>query len=256
MVTGAASSEAALLLIDAARGRAGAVAPARLSAAPAGRRSRWRCWSTRWTWSATRADRFGEVAEEYRAYLRGLGVDARPASSRSRPARATTWSSTRAAMPWYQGPTVLQALDAVRLHGAADRAAAAPAGPGRLQVRPAPDHRRPDRERARLAVGDEVRVLAVQQDRQGQVDRGLERARGAGAGAGRASRSASRSTEQIFVERGEVDEPPRAARRSRATCSGRACSGSATSRCSSGNSYTLKLGTHRGRRSRSRRSSA
>ena len=39
MVTGAASAEAALLLIDAARGRAGAVAPARLPAAPAGRQA-------------------------------------------------------------------------------------------------------------------------------------------------------------------------------------------------------------------------
>ena len=38
MVTGAACAEAALLLIDAARRRAGAVAPARLSAAPARRR--------------------------------------------------------------------------------------------------------------------------------------------------------------------------------------------------------------------------
>ena len=111
MVTGAASSEAALLLIDAARGRAGAVAPARLSAASAGRRSRWRCWSTRWTWSATRPTASARSPRSTAPICAGW-ASRPPASCRSPPARATTWSSTARTMPWYQGPTVLQALDA------------------------------------------------------------------------------------------------------------------------------------------------
>ena len=94
-----------------ARGRAGAVAPARLSAAPPGRRSRWRCWSTRWTWSATRPTASARSPRTTAPICAGW-ASRPPASSRSPPARATTWSSTAPAMPWYQGPTVLQALDA------------------------------------------------------------------------------------------------------------------------------------------------
>ena len=163
MVTGAASAEAALLLIDAARGRAGAVAPARLPAAPAGRPA---------GRGAGQQDGPGRLLG--RPLRRGRrGVPRLPARARRRarlhhpdlaPARATTWSSTRARMPWYQGPTVLQALDGFEPSDAAGRAAAAPAGAGRLQVRPAADHRRPDRERpprGRRRGG----VLAVEQDR-------------------------------------------------------------------------------------------
>src|SRR4051812_32549973 len=55
--------------------------------------------------------RFGEVAEDYRAYLRGLGVT--PASIIPISAReGDNMVEHSAAMPWYQGPTVLQALDA------------------------------------------------------------------------------------------------------------------------------------------------
>ncbi len=57
------------------------------------------------------ADRFGQVAEEYRAYLRGLGVTPAcivPISARE----GDNMVEHSSAMPWYQGPTVLQALDA------------------------------------------------------------------------------------------------------------------------------------------------
>ena len=194
MVTGAASSEAALLLIDAARGRAGAVAPARLSAAPPGRPPGRRCWSTRWTSSATSADRFGEVAEQYRAYLKELGVEPAciiPISARE----GDNIVGHSAEMPWYQGATCSQALDAFASTEPADRAAAAPAGAGRLQVRPAPHHRRPDRSRAGSQVGDTVVFSPSNKTARIAVDRGLERAARPPArpGPGRASASPSTS---------------------------------------------------------------
>ena len=166
MVTGAASAEAALLLIDASEGvqeqsrRHGyllhllgvdqvAVLVNKMDLVG---------WS---------ADRFGEVAEDYRAYLRGprrraglLRADLRPRGRQH--ARATA-----ARMPWYQGPSVVAGAGRLRLQAAADRPAAAPAGAGRLQVRPAPDHRRPDRVRPAPGRrrGD---LLAVEQDRPDQ----------------------------------------------------------------------------------------
>ena len=111
MVTGAASSEAALLLIDAHEG-----------VQEQSRRHGYllhllgvqqvAVLVNKMDLVGYSADRFGEVAEDYRAYLARSRRRRPPASSRSPPARATTWSSTRRPMPWYQGPTVLQALDA------------------------------------------------------------------------------------------------------------------------------------------------
>lgn len=110
MVTGAASSEAALLLIDAAEGvqeqsrrhgyllqllgiRQVAVLVNKMDLV------------------GFKADRFGEVAETYRAYLRDLGVEPAcfiPISARD--GDNITGHSGR--MPWYQGSSVIQALDA------------------------------------------------------------------------------------------------------------------------------------------------
>lgn len=110
MVTGAASAEAALLLIDALEGvqeqsrrhgyllhllgvRQVAVLVNKMDLVG---------WS---------ADRFGEVAEEYRAYLGGLGV--RPACIIPISAReGDNMLGHSLRMPWYQGPPVLAALDA------------------------------------------------------------------------------------------------------------------------------------------------
>jgi bifunctional enzyme CysN/CysC len=109
MVTGAASSEAALLLIDAAEGvqeqsrrhgyllqllgiRQVAVLVNKMDLV------------------GFKADRFGEVAETYRAYLRDLGVEPAcfiPISARD--GDNITGHSGR--MPWYQGSSVIQALD-------------------------------------------------------------------------------------------------------------------------------------------------
>ena len=109
MVTGAASAEAALLLIDAAEGvqeqsrRHGyllhllgvdqvAVLVNKMDLVG---------WS---------ADRFGEVAEDYRAYLRGLGV--RPVCFVPISAReGDNMMQHSAKMPWYQGPSVVEVLD-------------------------------------------------------------------------------------------------------------------------------------------------
>ena len=103
MVTGAASAEAALLLIDAARGRAGAVAPPRLPAAPAGRRP---------GGGAGQQDGPGRLlGRPLRPGGRGLPRLSQrprrrrpPASCRSRPARATTCVERTAAHALVPGP--------------------------------------------------------------------------------------------------------------------------------------------------------
>ena len=70
-------------------------------------------------------------------------------------------------MPWYNGPTLLEPLDALRQGAAQDRPAAAHAGAGGLQVhqprRRPPHHRRPDRGRPR-AGRRQGGLLAVEQD--------------------------------------------------------------------------------------------
>jgi bifunctional enzyme CysN/CysC len=109
MVTGAASSEAALLLIDAHEGvqeqsrrhgyllhllgvRQVAVLVNKMDLV------------------GYSADRFGEVAETYRAYLKELGVEPAciiPISARE----GDNITAHSPNMPWYQGQSVIQALD-------------------------------------------------------------------------------------------------------------------------------------------------
>ena len=110
MVTGAASSEAALLLIDAHEG-----------VQEQSRRHGYllhllgvkqvAVLVNKMDLVGNSADRFGQVAEDYSAYLRGLGVTPTciiPISARE----GDNMVEHSTAMPWYQGPTVLQALDA------------------------------------------------------------------------------------------------------------------------------------------------
>ena len=190
MVTGAASSEAALLLIDAHEG-----------VQEQSRRHGYllhllgvkqvAVLVNKMDLVGYSADRFGQVAEEYRTYLRGLGVTPAciiPISARE----GDNMVEHSPAMPWYQGPTVLQALDAFALHGAADRAAAAPAGAGRLQVRPAADHRRPGRER-HARVGDEVVFSPSNKTAEIKTIEAWHVPEAPELGAGRPERSASRS---------------------------------------------------------------
>lgn len=109
MVTGAASSEAALLLIDAAEGvqeqsRRHGYLLSLLGVKQVA------VLVNKMDLVGYSADRFGQVAEDYRAYLRGLGVVPAcivPISAREGD-NIVDHAST---MPWYQGPTVLQALD-------------------------------------------------------------------------------------------------------------------------------------------------
>jgi bifunctional enzyme CysN/CysC len=109
MVTGAASSEAALLLIDAEEG-----------VREQSRRHGYllhllgvdqvAVLVNKMDLVSNSADRFGAVAEEYRDYLGRLGVE--PSCFIPISAREGDNIATRSkAMPWYQGPTVLQALD-------------------------------------------------------------------------------------------------------------------------------------------------
>jgi bifunctional enzyme CysN/CysC len=109
MVTGAASSEAALLLIDAEEG-----------VREQSRRHGYllhllgvdqvAVLVNKMDLVSNSADRFGAVAEEYRDYLGRLGVE--PSCFIPISAREGDNIATRSrAMTWYQGPTVLQALD-------------------------------------------------------------------------------------------------------------------------------------------------
>lgn len=200
MVTGAASSEAALLLIDAQEGvqeqsrrhgyllhllgvRQVAVLVNKMDLV------------------GYSADRFGQVAEEYRAYLAGLGVEPScivPISARE--GDNITTHSPR--MPWYQGATVVQALD--------DFESREPpfAQPLRLPVQ---DVYKLDQRRiiagriesGSLAVGDEVifspsnKITRIKSIEGWSVP---EAATGAQAGESVGITLA----EQIFVERGEV----------------------------------------------------
>ena len=109
MITGAASSEAALLLIDANEGvqeqsrRHGYLLS--LLGIP-----QVAVLVNKMDLVGYDAARFGEVAETYRAYLASIGVEAIgfiPISAREGDNIATHSRN----MPWYQGPTVLQMLD-------------------------------------------------------------------------------------------------------------------------------------------------
>ncbi|MGH6897632.1 MAG: adenylyl-sulfate kinase [Geminicoccaceae bacterium] len=109
MITGAASSEAALLLIDAAEG-----------VREQSRRHGYllhllgvdqvAVLINKMDLVGYSAERFGDVAEEYREYLAGLGVV--PTGFIPVSAREGDGIAVRSrAMRWYQGPTVLDALD-------------------------------------------------------------------------------------------------------------------------------------------------
>jgi bifunctional enzyme CysN/CysC len=109
MVTGAASSEAALLLIDAHEGvqeqsRRHGYLLSLLGVRQVA------VLVNKMDLVGYSADRFGEVAEDYCAYLKGLGVQPAciiPISARE----GDNIVEHAGRMPWYQGQTVIQALD-------------------------------------------------------------------------------------------------------------------------------------------------
>jgi bifunctional enzyme CysN/CysC len=238
MVTGAASSEGALLLIDAHEG-----------VQEQSRRHGYllhllgvdqvAVLVNKMDLVGYSADRFGEVAETYRGYLAGLGV--RPACIVPISAREgdnMVEHSTR--MPWYQGPTVVQALDAFEPKGtAAER-------PLRMPVQDVYkfDQRRIVAgriESGRLRVGDEVvfspsnktvRIKSIEAWHVPEVREEAEAGQSVGV----------TLSEQIFVERGEVmshlEHAPIETNvfKARLFWLGRAP-------LATGASYTLKLGT-------------
>jgi bifunctional enzyme CysN/CysC len=238
MITGAASSEAALLLIDAAEGvreqsrrhgyllhllgvRQVAVLINKMDLV------------------GYSAERFGDVAEEYREYLAGLGV--RPTGFIPISAREGDGIAERSrAMRWYQGPTVLEALDQF-VPGTP---------PVDLPLRlPIQDVYKFDQRRilvgriasGRLAVGDELvfspsNKTAKVRSIEGWSVPELPGAAGAGQSVG------ITLEDQIFVERGEIashrEQAPIESNvfRARVFWLGRAP-------LEPGNRYTLKLNT-------------
>jgi bifunctional enzyme CysN/CysC len=200
MVTGAASSEAALLLIDAAEGvqeqsRRHGYLLSLLGVKQVA------VLVNKMDLVGYSADRFGQVAEDYRGYLAGLGVQPSciiPVSAREGDNMVA--HSTR--MPWYQGPTVLQALDGFEYKELPTER------PLRMPVQDVYkfDQRRIIAgriESGRLEVGDEVifspsnKTAKIKTVEAWHVPE-LPEAASAGQSVG------VTLTEQIFVERGEV----------------------------------------------------
>ena len=200
MITGAASSEAALLLIDAKEGvqeqsrRHGYLLS--LLGIP-----QVAVLVNKMDLVDYDAGRFGEVAETYRAYLAEIGVEAVgfvPISARE----GDNIASHSRNMPWYQGPTVLGMLDGFQPRPPlADR-------PLRMLVQDVYkfDQRRIVAgrvEAGRLAVGDEVvfspsnktaRIRSIEAFATPETPSSAE-----------AGESVGVTLEtQIFVERGEV----------------------------------------------------
>ena len=208
MVTGAASSEAALLLIDAAEGvqeqsrRHGYL----LSLLGVGQVA---VLVNKMDLVGYSAERFGTVAEEYRAYLASLGVEPTcfiPISARE----GDNIVRHSPHMPWYQGPGVVQALDGFT-------PAARPAlRPLRMPVQDVYkfDQRRIIAgriESGSLEVGDEVifspsnktaTIRSIESWNAGDAPQGARAGQSIGV----------TLTEQIFVERGDVmshlENPP------------------------------------------------
>lgn len=238
MVTGAASSEAALLLIDAAEGvqeqsRRHGYLLSLLGVKQVA------VLVNKMDLVGYSADRFGQVAEDYRAYLRGLGVTPSciiPISARE----GDNIVEHAGTMPWYQGPTVLQALDGFEYKELPTER------PLRMPVQDVYkfDQRRIIAgriESGRLEVGDEVifspsnktaRIKSIEAWHVPEVPEEASAGQSIGV----------TLTEQIFVERGEVmSHLDRAPIESNVFKAKLFWLGHSPLRI--GNGYTLKLGT-------------
>jgi len=200
MITGAASSEAALLLIDANEGvqeqsrRHGYLLS--LLGIP-----QVAVLVNKMDLVDYDAGRFGEVAETYRAYLASIGVEAIgfvPISAREGDNIATHSPN----MPWYQGPTVLGMLDGFQPRPPlADR-------PLRMLVQDVYkfDQRRIVAgrvEAGRLAVGDEVVFSPSNKTARIKTIEGFAVPETPATAEAGTSVGVTLET-QIFVERGEV----------------------------------------------------
>ena len=238
MVTGAASSEAALLLIDAEEGvREQSYRHGYLLHLLGVRQVA--VLVNKMDLVGYSADRFGAVAEQYRDYLGSLGVEPMgfiPISARE----GDNIVARSKVMPWYQGPTVVKALDQFTSEpGQADR-------PLRLPIQ---DVYKLDQRRilagriesGQLAVGD---TLLFSPSNKTAKIRSIE-AWSVPEQPGEAVAGQSVGItldEQIFVERGEVashaDAPPIESNvfRGRLFWLGR-------KPLAVGNRYTLKLNT-------------
>ncbi len=238
MVTGAASSEAALLLIDAEEGvREQSYRHGYLLHLLGVRQVA--VLVNKMDLVGYSADRFGAVAEQYRAYLGSLGVEPVgfiPISARE----GDNIVARSKIMPWYQGPTVVKALDQFHSEpGQAER-------PLRLPIQDVYkfDQRRilaGRIESGRLAVGDTL--LFSPSNKTAKVKSIEAWSVPEQPSAAEAGQSVGITLdEQIFVERGEVashaDHPPIESNvfRGRLFWLGR-------KPLAVGNRYTLKLNT-------------
>ena len=180
MITGAARAEAALLVIDAAEGvqensrrhgymvsllgiRQLAVVVNKMDLVGLG----------------PRASTTGSCAE-YGAFLEQVGIRPSALHSRSPAAAATTSPTAPRNLPWYDGPTVLDALDAFHSEPAPVEQSVPDAGAGRLQVHQAgrrPAHRGGHHRLRRREGGRRGDLLPLGQEEPGQEHRGASTGR-------------------------------------------------------------------------------
>ena len=173
------------------------------------------------------AARFDEISDEISAHLIGLGVT----PSAVIPISARDGDGVAARTPrigWYDGPTVVEALDALEPARPLDAACAAAAGAGDLQIRRPPHRRRPHRIR-QLAAGDEIVIMPAGKIARIKTRRGLAGDAGQGHADARDVRSASRSTANCSSS-AATSSPMPAARRATPVGFARAFSGCTTSR--------------------------
>jgi bifunctional enzyme CysN/CysC len=207
MVTGAAASDAALLVIDAAEGVRDQSRRHAMLLALLGHKQI-AVAVNKMDLAGYSEARFAEVARDIRALLEGLGVA--PAEIVPVVARdGDNIAQRSAAMPWYEGPTLLGALDAfTRAKRASDAAL-------RLPVQ---DVYKFDQRRiivgrvdsGRLAVGDEILFSPANKTSRVATIESWTGAPPTGVEAGEVV--GFTLEEQIFVERGDVashaDRPP------------------------------------------------
>ena len=172
------------------------------------------------------AARFNEISDEISAHLIGLGVTPSaviPISARDGDGVAERTPN----IGWYNGPTVVEALDALSRRARWMHCAAA-AGAGDLQIRRPPHRRWPHRIR-RSRRRRRNRHHACGQDREDQIRRELAGRRRSQSPQARAARSASRSTANCSSNAATLSRMSQPRRATRAGCA-HAFSGCTTSR--------------------------
>ena len=130
---GASTADLALVLVDATVGTARAVAAPHLHRGARSASTSWSSAPTRWTWSDWDKSAYQGIVDEMETLARRLGV----ASCTVIPISALNGDNVvdrSDAAPWYDGPTVLDALESAQAGGWASQHGLRQGNGGRLPV--------------------------------------------------------------------------------------------------------------------------